>query len=138
MMPHCGQIDISYDLDATDGFRLGLLEHFGLDCEAEDPTQDDVVHIETTESGGILAGSNPRSILFAVYRFLKCNGCRFLFPGADGEYIPQRKPGPVKYHKLADHRYRAHTTEGDPSIEDVLRYIDYHAKQEMNAYGMSG
>lgn len=70
MMPHCGQIDISYDLDATDGFRLGLLEHFGLDCEAEDPTQDDVVHIETTESGGILAGSNPRSVLFAVYRFL--------------------------------------------------------------------
>lgn len=136
MMPACGEIDIIYDPDATDGFRLGLLEHFGLPCEAEDPSQDDVVHIDTTKNGGILAGSNPRSILFAVYRFLKCNGCRFLFPGVDGEYIPQRKPEPVKYHKLADHRYRAHTTEGSPSIEDVLRYIDYHAKQEMNAYAV--
>lgn len=70
MMPHCGQIDISYDLDATDGFRLGLMEHLGLTCEAEDPSRDDVVHIDATGNGGILAGSNPRSVLFAVYRFL--------------------------------------------------------------------
>lgn len=137
MMPDCGEIDIAYDPNATDGFRLGFLEDFGLPCEAEDPDLDDIVHIDTDEMGGILAGSNPRSVLFAVYRFLKCNGCRFLFPGTDGEYIPRKTVAPTKYHKMADHRLRAHTTEGDPSLEQALLYIDYQTKNEMNAYGLS-
>lgn len=137
MMPNCGEIDIAYDPSATDGFRLGLLEEFGLSNEAEDPDLDDIVHIDTDECGGILAGSNPRSVLFAVYRFLKCNGCRFLFPGTDGEYIPRKNVAPTKYHKKADHRIRSHTTEGDPSLEQALLYIDYQTKNEMNAYGLS-
>ncbi len=138
MVPECGKIDITYDPNATDGFRLGLLEDFNLPCEAPDATQDDVVHVETTVEGGVLAGSNPRSVLFAVYRFLKENGCRFLFPGNDGEYIPRKPIEPVQYHKMADHRYRGHTTEGAPSLDHVLSYIDYQAKQEMNAYGLFG
>jgi len=138
MMPDIGEIDISFDPDGQEGFRLGLLEDFGLPSEAEDAKLDDVVHVETTEQGGILAGSNPRSVLFGVYRMLKENGCRFLFPGVDGEYIPRKPIEPVKYHKLADHRFRGHTTEGDPSIGQVLDYIDYHAKQELNLYGVFG
>lgn len=137
MMPGCGEIDIAYNPKATSGFRLGLLEEFGLPNEAEDPAMDDIVHIDTTEQGGILAGSNPRSVLFAVYRFLKENGCRFLFPGADGEFIPRKDICATQYHKKADHRIRAHTTEGDPSLEQALQYIDYQTKNEMNAYGLS-
>jgi len=136
MMPGCGEISIAYDPKATDGFRLGLLEDFGLPNEAKDVELDDVVHVDTTENGGILAGSNPRSVLFAVYRLLKENGCRFLFPGTDGEYIPQKQIKATKYHKMADHRYRGHTTEGDPSLEQALQYIDYQTKQEMNVYGL--
>ena len=99
---------------------------------------DDVVHIETAQDGGILAGSNVRSILFAVYRFLKLNGCRFLFPGAEGEYIPLKPIAPQKYHKLADHRLRGHSIEGCPSVEQVLDYIDWHAKEELNTFGSYG
>ena len=80
MMPHCGDIPISYEPEAADGFRLGLLEDFGLPCEAPDSVLDDVVHIEATEAGGILAGSNPRSVLFAVLRKVK-----FLI------HVPRRK-----------------------------------------------
>ena len=70
MMPRCGEIDIAYDPDATEGFRLGLMSDFGLDTsEAQDPYLDDILHIDTTEEGGILAGSNPRSVLLAVYRY---------------------------------------------------------------------
>ena len=76
MMPRCGEIAITYEPDAKDGFRLGLMEDFGLSCEAEDPVLDDVIHVDTEEDGGILAGSNPRSVLFAVYRLLRENGCR--------------------------------------------------------------
>ncbi len=138
LMPKLGDIPISYAPDATEGFRLGLLEDFDLPNEAKDPLLDDVVHIDTTEKGGILAGSNPRSVLFAVYRFLRLNGCRWLFPGPDGEHIPIRDITPQSYHKMADSRYRGHTTEGDPSLEHVLDYIDYHAKLEQNVYGLLG
>ena len=136
MMPDCGDIVISLEPEAKDGFRLGLLEDFGLPNEAEDVALDDVVHVETTTGGGILAGSNPRSVLFAVYRLLKENGCRFLFPGTDGEYIPRKTVEAVSYHKMADHRFRGHTTEGDPSLEQALQYIDYQAKQDMNVYSL--
>ncbi len=120
--------------DGQEGFRLGLLEDFGLECEAKDPVWDDVIHIDTTETGGILAGSNPRSVLFAVYRFLKLNGCRWLFPGLDGEYIPRHPVAPQKYHKLADHCVRGFTVEGTPGVEHVMDYIDFHAKLEMNLF----
>ena len=138
MMPDEKVVQIAYAPDAKDGFRLGLLEDFSLPCEADDPYVDDVLHIDTTENGGILAGSNPRSVLFAVYRYLKLNGCRFLFPGAEGEHIPQKQVQPQKYHKLADHRYRGHSIEGDPSLEQVLAYIDWMAKEEMNSFGCYG
>ena len=88
MMPKAGEIQIFYDPAAKEGFRLGLFGDFGIPFEGKDADLDDVVHIETTEDGGILAGSNPRSVLFAVYRYLKIHGCRFLFPGAEGDTFP--------------------------------------------------
>jgi len=134
MMPRCGEIDICYAPGATDGFRLGLLEDFGLPSEAADPYLDDVVHIHTTTQGGILAGSNPRSVLFAVYRFLKLNGCRWLYPGVDGEHIPMQDIQPQQYHKMADHRFRGHCNEGAEFQNCMLETIDFYAKQELNVY----
>jgi len=136
MMPEKGDIGIELKADAVDGFCLGLLSDFGLPCECEDPHLDDIVHIEVYEDGGILAGSNPRSVLFAVYRLLKLNGCRFFYPGPEGEYIPHQNLVPTSYHKLADHRLRGHTIEGHPSLEQVLNFIDFHAKEELNAFGL--
>ena len=46
--------------------------------EATDCVLDDVVHIDTDEKGGILAGSNSCNVLFAA----------------------------VKWHHMADHRFR--------------------------------
>ena len=138
MMPEEKAVKIALNPGAMNGFRLGLLEDFGLPCEAEDPLVDDIIHIDTVENGGILAGSNPRSVLFAVYRYLKLNGCRFLCPGVENEHIPRQKVVPQSYHKLADHRYRGHAIEGDPSLEQVLSYIDWHAKEEMNGFGCYG
>lgn len=134
MMPESPDIPISYEPDASDGFRLGLLSDFGLPDEAEDPVLDDVVHIDTTVSGGILAGSNERSVLFAVYRFLRENGCRWLYPGVDGEYVPARDITAIRYHKAADHRFRGHCNEGAESQQCMLDTIDFYAKQELNVY----
>ena len=96
MMPECGDIDIRYAPEAKDGFRLGLMEDFGLDTsESDDITLDDIIHIDTDENGGIIAGDNPRSVLLSVYEFFRQNGCRWLMPGVDGEFIPMQDIKPV-------------------------------------------
>ena len=135
MMPRCGEISITYRPDAADGFRLGLMTDFGLDTsEAEDIALDDILHIDTDGAGGILAGSNPRSVLLAVYRYLTINGCRWLFPGVDGEFIPIKAIAPVRYHKMADCRYRGQCNEGAESQQAMLETIDFSPKVGLNVY----
>ena len=135
MMPRCGEIEISYTPDAKDGFRLGLMSDFGLDTsEAKDITLDDIIHIDTDENGGIIAGSNPRSVLLAVYRYLTINGCRWLFPGIDGEFIPVKNIEPTKYHKMADCRYRGQCNEGAEAQHLMMEEIDFTPKIGMNIF----
>ncbi|MBR3950274.1 MAG: DUF4838 domain-containing protein [Oscillospiraceae bacterium] len=136
MMPEGGEIDISLDPEAKDGFRLGLLEDFGLPNDVEDVVLDDVIHIDTDCEGGILAGSNPRSVLFSVYRFLRENGCRWLYPGVDGDYVPMKDIEPVKYHKAADHRIRGFCDEGSVSQTNMLECIEFYPKLEMNTFAI--
>ena len=135
MMPRCGEIAINYAPDAKDGFRLGLMSDFGLDTsESDDITLDDILHIDTDLEGGIIAGSNPRSVLLAVYRYLTVNGCRWLFPGIDGEYIPIKNIEPVKYHKMADCRYRGQCNEGAEAQHLMIEEIDFTPKIGMNIF----
>ncbi len=138
MMPEAGEIFISRDPEATEGLRLGLMQDFGLDTsEAEDVELDDIVHVDVDERGnGVLAGSNPRSVLFAVYRYLQENGCRWLFPGVDGEFIPMQDVGAVKYHKMADMRYRGQCNEGAEYQPNMMEAIDFTPKIGMNVFMM--
>ena len=136
MMPRCGDITIEYKPDAAQGFRLGLMADFGLSTaeETNEPELDDIVHIDTDENGGMIAGSNCRSVLLAVYEYLKKNGCRWLFPGVDGEFIPMQEIVPVQYHKMADLRYRGQCNEGAESQQVMLESIDFTPKVGLNCY----
>ena len=135
MMPRCGEIDICYDPNAKEGFRLGLMADFGLDVsEAKDLVLDDILHIDTDENGGMIAGSNPRSVLLAVYRYLTINGCRWLYPGVDGEYVPVKSIEAVKYHKMADCRFRGQCNEGAESQQAMMETIEWTPKVGMNVY----
>ena len=135
MMPRCGEIPISYNPEAKNGFRLGLMEDFGLDCsEAEVQELDDILHIDTDKNGGIISGNNPRSVLLAVYRYLTINGCRWLYPGVDGEFIPIKDIEETKYHKMADCRYRGQCNEGAESQQAMMDTIDFSPKIGLNVY----
>lgn len=135
MMPRVGDFEIEYNPGAKDGFRLGLMQDFGLSTEeAEDVELDDILHIDTEELSGIIAGSNARSVLLAVYRYLRLNGCRWLFPGLDGEYIPIQDVKPTKFHKMADMRIRAQCNEGAESQQSVLDAVDFTPKLGMNTF----
>ena len=135
MMPECGNVEIFYDPKATDGFRLGLMQDFGLDVsDAEEPDLDDILYIDTDEKGGIIAGDNPRSVLLAVYEYLRQNGCRWLMPGVDGEYIPMQDIKPVKYRHKPSCRYRGQCNEGAEYQSDMFDAIEFTPKVGMNVF----
>ena len=137
MMPEAGDISISRaeKADTVCGFCLGVMADLGLDTsEAADIVLDDILHIDTTATGGVIAGSNPRSVLLAVYRFLQENGCRWLYPGVDGEHVPIRDVTATQYRKMADNRYRGQCNEGAESQQCMLETIDFTPKIGMNVY----
>ncbi len=136
MMPRCGEIDIDYAPGATDGFRLGVMSDLGLDTsEAADLSLDDILHIDVDDDGnGVIAGSNARSVLLSVYRYLTLNGCRWLFPGVDGEFIPIKRIAATKFHKMADCRYRGQCNEGGEQQQQMMEAIDFTPKIGMNIF----
>ena len=69
MMPDDYNAEIQLSRGSS-GFRLGLMSDFGLDTsDADDITLDDIIYVDCDESGGIISGFNPRSVLLAVYDF---------------------------------------------------------------------
>ena len=137
MMPECGNIEIKYAPDAKDGFRLGLMQDLGLDIsDAKEPDLDDILYIDTDMNGGIIAGDNPRSVLLAVYEYLRQNGCRWLMPGVDGEFIPMQDIKPVKYRHAPSCRYRGWCNEGAEYQSDMYDVIDFVPKVGMNVFMM--
>ena len=137
MMPECGNIEIKYDPCAKNGFRLGLMQDFGLDVsDAKEPDLDDILYIDTDNEGGIIAGDNPRSVLLAVYEYLRQNGCRWLMPGVDGEFIPMQDIKPVKYRHAPTSRYRGWCNEGSEYQSDMYDAIEFAPKVGMNVFMM--
>ncbi len=136
MMPRVGNVRILPNHDETASFRLGLMADFRLDCsDAADLRLDDVVFIDCDEAGGVIAGSNPGALVIAVYRYLKFCGCRWLFPGLDGERIPRLETLPaVSYRKMADYRYRGQCNEGAESQRCMMETIELTPKLAMNSY----
>lgn len=135
MMPEGGDVQIAYAPDADKGFRLGLMQDFGLDVsDAEDPELDDILYMDCDENGGIIAGDNYRSVLLAVYEYLRQNGCRWLMPGPDGEFIPMQDIVPVKYRYKPSMRYRGQCNEGAESQQCMLETIEFTPKIGMNTY----
>ena len=135
MMPEGGDVRIAYAPDARDGFRLGLMQDFGLDVsDVENTELDDIIYIDCDARGGIIAGDNPRSVLLAVYEYLKRNGCRWLYPGVDGEMIPNKVIEPVKLRHVPPMRYRGFAAEGAPYREAERDFLDFLPKVGMNTY----
>ncbi len=135
MMPEGGDVKIAYNPDAKDGFRLGLMQDLGLDVsDAEEPELDDILYIDCDEKGGIIAGDNSRSVLLAVYEYLRQNGCRWLMPTVDGEYIPMQNIKPVKYRFAPSMRYRGWCNEGAEYQQCMLDAIEFAPKVGMNTF----
>lgn len=119
------------------GIRLGLAVDFpGLALpEVADNRLDDALSIQVDGGNGIIAGNNPRSVLLGVYRYLRALGCRWVRPGADGEYLPAVNLSSTAVHlvETPSYRHRALDLAGALSREWLLEVVDWCPK-----VGLSG
>ncbi len=103
--------------------------------KADDPFLDDNILIDVENFNGIITGTNPRSVLIGVYRFLKEKGYVFLRPGKDGEVIPDAVNGDrVFVSEKASYRCRTICIEGTVYQENLMDTIDWIPKASMNGY----
>ena len=97
---------------------------------------DDAYSIEIFDKKCKIEASNDRSVLLAVYGFLRAKGCLFTRPGPYGEILPRLKKedfcGKISFS--AKFRHRGVAIEGAVSRENVLEMIDYLPKNGYNSY----
>ncbi len=108
----------------------------GMLPDVSDSELDDGIYINVKNGAGIITGTNPRSVLIAVYRFLKELGFDWVRPGEDGEIIPGELPCEyeISVCEAAAYRHRAVCIEGSVSYEHVRNIIDWIPKASMNGY----
>ncbi len=101
-------------------------------------SDDDTIFIDVTNGGGIVTGSNERSVLMAVYRLLFELGCRWVYPGKDGERIParhlEREIINVHVQESPSYRHRGIVLEGEVNYEHLYNTIEWLPKVGMNSY----
>ena len=100
----------------------------------KDPFWDDGYSIDVQDGQGTILGSNPRSLLLAVYRLLTEAGCAFLRPGES--YYPKTDWSTVCVHlrEEAFYRHRGICLEGADSLENILAMVEWAPKVGYNSY----
>jgi len=109
----------------------------GIDGTVKESEADEI-YIAVKGTSGIITGANPRSVLMAAYRFMYELGCRFLYPGVEGEIVPPRKLTEagvnVFVNEKPSYRYRTMTLEAAAGYEHIRNMIEWIPKVGMNGY----
>ncbi|MBE6368180.1 MAG: DUF4838 domain-containing protein [Lentisphaerae bacterium] len=108
-----------------------------LSAEADDSPQDSYnIDIDFRQGGGKITGSNNRSVIFGVYKFLEMLGFRWVRPGALGEYIPESINFEQAYNlsSCAGYSHRGECIEGALSLQNVLDKIEWMMRLGFNTF----
>jgi hypothetical protein len=121
----------AFDPDLKNAIWVGL-------GDFTEKSDKDRIYIKVENSVGVISGSNERSVLMAAYRFMKELGCRYLYPGKDGEKIPKRRLDYADLTVFADetpsNAFRGICIEGDVGYEHVLNTIEWLPKVGMREF----
>ena len=122
------------DRAGSDALRLGV----GISEDTpkvEDAYYDDGFDIAVSGRVGYISGTNARSVLIAVYRYLGELGYSFIRPGKEGERKPcSLELKEVALNEVADHRYRMICLEGSEFYEAIEDVVDWIPKAGMNGF----
>lgn len=103
--------------------------------DVADKNYDDAIGIQVENFAGFITGTNARSVLIGVYRFLREKDYKFIRPGKDGEVIPESVTGSRVYVlEKASYRHRGMCMEGGMFQEEFADVIDWLPKVSMNEY----
>ena len=121
--------EVRRDSCATVALGVGL----GVEC-----AEDDRILVRVKNGEGVITGSNPRSVLMAVYRFLYALGCRFPTPEDDGDVIPRRKLTlsdlTTELDETPSYRHRGIVLEGSLDYTQAKNMIQWMPKLGLNEY----
>lgn len=115
---------------------LKVCPHLPIKLGVANPKLDDGIRIRIKNDQGWIAGTNPRSVLIGVYRFLREMGFAFTRPGKDGDRIPccLKEEYEVDILDKPAYRHRGITIEGADTYQNILDVIDWIPKNGMNEY----
>ena len=124
---------------SEDKITLGTFTDLNLpekDLYSAENKFDDHIVIDIANGTGFISGSNSRSVLLGVYRFLTEAGLRWVRPGYDGEIICKKNVQDLtcKINEKPAYRHRGLCIEGANRIENILDIVDWLPKVGMNAY----
>ena len=89
-----------------------------------------------------ITGSNPRSVLFGVYEYLKKHGFSFLYPGKDGEIIPEKPDFHIDGFDLAEsasRTFRGMAVAPNPdNLQEGYDLLRFMAQNKYNLFFMEG
>lgn len=126
-------ISVSETMESS-GIYLGVNLNDQL-LSVENAYYDDAILIDIQNRSGIITGSNARSVLIGVYRYLKEIGFDFIRPGKNGEKIPQKVVSTdVHVNEKASVRYRTIAIEGSIYYDCIADLIDWLPKVGLNGY----
>ncbi|MBO3842653.1 MAG: hypothetical protein FGF48_09620 [Candidatus Brockarchaeota archaeon] len=74
-----------------------------IDGEKESELKDTI--IKSVGHCLFISGSNPRSVLFSTYYYLKLHGAEWLWPGEDGEFLPSIKKARTDGFEIEENRF---------------------------------
>jgi hypothetical protein len=117
-------------------FILGTFEDLADDLGTEQKNSfwNDAVFLRSRDKQLYVSGPNPRSVLFSVYAYLEKLGCRWLYPGPEGDYTPKatiRLDGFDLYERASS---MIRGAAAYPDIEGAASYIDWMAKSRLNYF----
>ena len=137
-------------------FACDELIHYGGSVfrRSRQPDADIVLHSGNTskfqdsytlksENGRLhITGSNPRSVLYGVYEYLKRHGFAFLYPGKEGESIPDDPQFTLDGFDLtetASRTFRGMAVAPDPdNLQEGYDLLRFMAQNKYNLFFMEG
>ena len=131
-------------LRGRDETHPGRLIHIGgpVAPELGEQPRDSYV-VKVADDRIVLCGNTPSGTLYAVYDFLKLQGCSWRLPGAVGEEIPQRESLALPSAPIVespDYDVRGLQIDGQAFFPwggwvpaDMEEYLDWAVRNRMNA-----
>lgn len=111
----------------------------------------DCFRLQSRDGKLFITGSNSRSVLYGAYRYLKHFGFAFLYPGPEGEVIPENPKFTIDdfdIQESASHAFRGlafrpfyscnSIEEEDKAMTNAFQLINWMAKNHYNLYFMEG